>query len=854
MKGDFSKVTFNGEKHYRSVRLQQGRVQLDADWNEHVEIQEHLRQTEAIDVIGPAGVPKSGGGFAITAQALADGLTYALNIAPGRIYVDGILCELKAPGTTYASQLDFPNPPVLNLPAGNFRTDLVYLDVWQRHITPIEDPDILEVALGGPDTTTRVKTVWQVRVLTDVGSVTDCQAPIAGWPPAAGGGLLTTDVVVTPPGSDPCLVVPAGGFRGLENQLYRVEIHGAGNLGPGAGAATFKWSRDNGSVAFRVTEFVIGEPTKIRLASLGHDQVLGLRPGDWVEVLGDETEVKGLPGTLAQIVPNGLDEGERILTLSADVSGHAQEGHPKVRRWDQPTGAVPLTGDPMALENGVQVHFGGAGFKSGDYWVFAARTATGGVETLTAASQQGIVHHYCRLALIGWERVGAVFNVTVTDCRPDFPPLTDIQAEDVGVDDTCALGVQNLQQVFDAQCQQRVLRYVSGDGQAGRPGQALAGGLIVGVEDGFGRPRPGVQVNFAVEAGGGTIAPAGVTTDANGLAQVQWTLGPSLGANRAAAALVTPGAHLPLRFHAMAVRYLVLRLVGGDGQEGAPNSQLPCRLAIGVEDETGRPQAAAQVTFTTDSGTVTQADNAANQGSTITVSSGATGLAEVLWILGAVDGCHHVLATLAGPPQQTALPVRFQAMARTSIEAPGRFPRIERINWRHDHPLGLTVFNSGLSVAFSEAMSEATATPETFIVTLELPHPEELPAAALGRYAGYHSLIMHGRVTVEAFQEDGTTKSRWRFDPTLTISPQLLAFWTSQEPALFHSTPRPVRCRVVLKSPAILDAAGRRSLDGNAFSVLTDETDAGRRLTDLRLPSGDGQRGGEFESWFYLVP
>src|SRR5215213_376088 len=73
--------------------------------------------------------------------------------------------------TTYTTQPDYPNPIELDLEdldPNESRTDLVYLDVWQRHITAIEDPDILEVALGGPDTTTRVKTVWQVKVLKGV--------------------------------------------------------------------------------------------------------------------------------------------------------------------------------------------------------------------------------------------------------------------------------------------------------------------------------------------------------------------------------------------------------------------------------------------------------------------------------------------------------------------------------------------------------------------------------------------------------------------------------------------------------------------------------------------------------------
>ena len=36
MKGDFSRLTFDPTKHFSGVRMQQGRVQLDADWNEQL--------------------------------------------------------------------------------------------------------------------------------------------------------------------------------------------------------------------------------------------------------------------------------------------------------------------------------------------------------------------------------------------------------------------------------------------------------------------------------------------------------------------------------------------------------------------------------------------------------------------------------------------------------------------------------------------------------------------------------------------------------------------------------------------------------------------------------------------------
>lgn len=74
MKGDFSRQTFSPEKHYSGVRLQQGRAHLDADWNEQVDIEAHRDAATARDVIGPAGAPFDGGGFALSGGSFLRGI------------------------------------------------------------------------------------------------------------------------------------------------------------------------------------------------------------------------------------------------------------------------------------------------------------------------------------------------------------------------------------------------------------------------------------------------------------------------------------------------------------------------------------------------------------------------------------------------------------------------------------------------------------------------------------------------------------------------------------------------------------------------------------------------------------
>lgn len=176
MKGDFSRWSFDPKKEFSRVLMQQGRVQLDADWNEQVAIQLHQLRSLAKDLIGPHGGPE-GDGFKVVScwdstnkkpvecsgEATPEETFYVL---PGHYYVDGILC--RHDGAKVVKYEDQPGCSMDDLKDN--QTYLVYLDVWERHITfredevRADDPSIREVALGGPDTTTRAKLVWQLKL------------------------------------------------------------------------------------------------------------------------------------------------------------------------------------------------------------------------------------------------------------------------------------------------------------------------------------------------------------------------------------------------------------------------------------------------------------------------------------------------------------------------------------------------------------------------------------------------------------------------------------------------------------------------------------------------------------------
>src|SRR3954466_16326611 len=69
MKGDFTSARFDASKHYNRVLKQQGRVELDSEWNEQGEISKHLLLRLIVDLLGPCGGPVHDCGFGLVEEA-----------------------------------------------------------------------------------------------------------------------------------------------------------------------------------------------------------------------------------------------------------------------------------------------------------------------------------------------------------------------------------------------------------------------------------------------------------------------------------------------------------------------------------------------------------------------------------------------------------------------------------------------------------------------------------------------------------------------------------------------------------------------------------------------------------------
>jgi hypothetical protein len=417
MKGDFSRWTFRPEKHYHSVLKQQGRVDLDSDWNEAQAIATHRVETETIDVIGVCGAPIGNTGFVVSGGK-------ELTISQGRAYVNGLSCVNDRDNLPLTAQPDLPG---FKLPAAAGQY-VAYLKVWLRHITVLEDGAIREDALGGPDTCTRSKVVWQVNLLQP-GKLAnlECNTPFPEWDAltAASTGTLAARAEPDPSSSDPCLIPAKAGYRRLENQLYRVEIHDAGNA---PGSATYKWSRDNGSV---LTSWTAQDNLTLTVSSTGRDSVLGFGAGQWIELIDDTRELNNQPGTLARIA--SVSDNNIVIDKASATGSYAigdYPANPRIRRWDSAGRLAVKENAWLGLEDGVEVRFSAGSYATGDYWLIPARTFKADVEwpedsggNPIPKSPLGIVARYCKLAIVLFD--GSAWTV-VKKCLPLFPPLTAV--------------------------------------------------------------------------------------------------------------------------------------------------------------------------------------------------------------------------------------------------------------------------------------------------------------------------------------------------------------------------------------------------------------------------------------------
>jgi len=201
--------------------------------------------------------------------------------------------------------------------------------------------------------------------------------------------------------------------------------------------------------------------TTVVLENLGRDDRFGLSEGEWVEIEDDTYVLQNRAENMLQV--QSIDRVNLTVTLTGTSTsgvGTDPSKHPLLRRWDYLAGdpadeGLQLGADNAALviestggawlnlEDGVQIQFQPPDsgqpanhYRTGDYWLIPARTATGDVEWPTEADKDsqnntvivpvakppdGIDHHYAPLGVVS-VGAGGVANLS-GDCRKKFSPL-----------------------------------------------------------------------------------------------------------------------------------------------------------------------------------------------------------------------------------------------------------------------------------------------------------------------------------------------------------------------------------------------------------------------------------------------
>ena len=454
MAQDRSRSAFNVSKHWSSLQAQQGRLLSDDDWNEADAIdKEDLRRTRT-EIIGATGSPDLG--FQV-ANPRVSASRIDFDLLPGSMYVGGLRVTLEN-AESFSLQKDWLEQSPADRPdlAGVERIDEVYLEVWQQPVTAVEDEELLEVALGGPDTSVRLRTMRRVRVLANVRS----ERCADGWSlltkklgQLSADNELISDATLkvgyvpnSGPGNDLCSPSAQDGYLGAENQAIRVEIGGGNNVlwGYDNASPLYRVQVTNDSAGAQVVHFL--QPPKDEAHWPLAQQAIELLP--WSAVLPNGQKIAETSGGFSAKVAASYDPNTQDIKLDSAVPaafgtawqgradapslGTAAQSYFYLRVWNRASDTaspaeIPFTvGKQLELVGtGLTITLSGTTFRRGDFWIIAARPESPAKvvpwQLETGCPPEGIRRFYASLGLIHWRTDG---TATAFDCRETYTPLT----------------------------------------------------------------------------------------------------------------------------------------------------------------------------------------------------------------------------------------------------------------------------------------------------------------------------------------------------------------------------------------------------------------------------------------------
>lgn len=464
---DITRSAFSPDKRYSGVLHTQGSVLLDADQNEAILIDRQDEKRTITDLLVTAGSPDNG--FRIGPAAGAVG--YDFELAAGTFYLGGTRLDLPR-AERFRLQSEWlqmrdsglPGGPLANawlpeaisavptaVPAGA-RSDLVWLETWDKAVTGTEDGELIETALG-VESAARLRAMRKVHVFPNAGGT--CTAGFDALVAAleatgrftfnrstrklASNRRMRVGFVDVGGVADPCRPAARRGFLGAENETIQVRV---------IADDRFIWSVGNAAPLYRVA---LNGGT-LRFLSSPRDALLRPLAGDVIEILRADA-----------ILPNGERIAERhglfyrVLNSFDPANGNVgldpvpvpvpnpfpndtareaawrvtfatpQQGdsylYARVWRGETiaaaPAGKAFVAGTPVPLgSTGLTVTFTGNG-PVGDSWTFSARPNTPEIispwEMLQPSPPSAPNRYIAGLGIIEWP--GGAGAPSFLDCR-----------------------------------------------------------------------------------------------------------------------------------------------------------------------------------------------------------------------------------------------------------------------------------------------------------------------------------------------------------------------------------------------------------------------------------------------------
>lgn len=456
MSSDKARVSHDANQQYRTVVAQQGRVTLEADWNEAQQISSEEEQANLINIIGSSGTPDDG--YRVLETGKPPTPPFDFSVQQGTMYVGGnrVVLPNEVQYNNQSEWLDrigdpdWVDPSIPNTPTP--QKEFVYLLLREQEVSAVEDSVLRETALGGPDTTQRTRLIQRiVRSQTEENSCATAldfarkhwltkglafDSKTMGLKSATTLQVSFLESAIPP---DLCDPEARGGYLGAENQLIRVQISAVDLK---KNQYKLIWGFDNASFLYRVTADSTGQILKLQTEPV--DDFHRPQTGQTVEVLRSAARLSNgefIASATGQVVtllaPYNRDTQEINLPAPLPSEYLDLDLSPRLflRIWEQEINFTPDV--PVSLgETGLQVTLSSPSqpFHVDDYWFFAVRplTSTSIYPQRYFDSPQpseGPTLWICPLAVISWSQ--ETLKV-LEDCRQHFDNLVELTKRSTG--------------------------------------------------------------------------------------------------------------------------------------------------------------------------------------------------------------------------------------------------------------------------------------------------------------------------------------------------------------------------------------------------------------------------------------